>query len=153
MNKPGVHASEAAPDEDEPAAANPGLAGLHLLLAEDVAYNQKLITIHLERAGAKVTVVDDGQQALDAWRAAGGNSFDVILLDMQMPVLDGYSAARQLREGGCKEPIVALTAHAMAGDREQCLAAGCDGYLSKPVDSKALIELCSRLGRTSLKKT
>ncbi|MDX1944153.1 MAG: ATP-binding protein [Pirellulaceae bacterium] len=117
------------------AAAKPiGLQGLSILLAEDNAVNQKLAVLLLEKRKHKVTVVDDGRQAVTR---ALAEKFDVVLMDVQMPVLDGFAAVDEIRRHeaahGGHVPIVAMTAHAMKGDRERCLAAGMDGYVSKPI--------------------
>ena len=113
-----------------------------VLLAEDGPDNQKLISLFLTKAGMDVTVAENGAIAVDLAREAlrQGRPFDVILMDIQMPVMDGYEATRQLRDGGHTGPIIALTAHAMAGTSQKCLEAGCDGYTSKPVSKAALIE-------------
>jgi CheY-like chemotaxis protein/HPt (histidine-containing phosphotransfer) domain-containing protein len=116
-----------------------------VLLAEDGLDNQVLIAKHLTRAGITVTVVENGELAMQKALAAAlaGRPYDVILMDMQMPVMDGYAATSALRRKGYKGPIVALTAHAMAGDRERCIAAGCTDYLTKPITRKKLIEAVS----------
>ncbi len=122
------------------------LTGLRILLAEDGRDNQRLITFILEKAGAKVDLAEDGNVALQtALRSMQEHRLhDVILLDMQMPYIDGYGVASILRERGYPHPIIALTAHAMAGDREKCLHAGCDDYLAKPIDRAKLMETIRR---------
>ena len=114
-----------------------------ILLAEDVPDNQRLIAFLLRKAGAAVEIAENGQIALDLALAAkrAGNSFDVILMDVQMPVMDGYEATQKLRSVGYTEPIIALTVQAMTGEREKCMAAGCDGYVTKPIDPKNLVGL------------
>ncbi len=126
-----------------PAAAVPArpLTGVRVLLAEDGLDNQRLVSHHLRRAGAEVTVVDDGRAAVDCLNRvrATDNEFHVVLMDMQMPVLDGYGATRELRAAGERSPIIAFTAHAMAGDKERCFEAGCDDFETKPVQGKQLV--------------
>lgn len=125
-----------------------------VLVVEDGPDNQVLIRALLHRHGLEVTVVENGEQAIErVVEAAGrGCAFDVILMDMQMPVLDGYGATAQLRRLGRREPIVALTAHAMAGERERCMAAGCDEFLSKPIDREAFEATVRRYVRPAPKE-
>ncbi|MCA8950764.1 MAG: response regulator [Planctomycetes bacterium] len=118
-----------------------------VLLAEDGPDNQRLISAILRQAGAAVTVVENGQLAVDSVLAAmrADEPFDVVLMDMQMPVLDGYGATAALRDAGYRGAIVAVTAHALAGDRERCLQSGCDRYASKPIDRTALVRTIHEL--------
>jgi CheY-like chemotaxis protein/HPt (histidine-containing phosphotransfer) domain-containing protein len=112
-----------------------------VLLAEDGLHNQKVIRFYLEKAGAQVVVADNGRIALEMAMSAlaAGQPFDVILMDMQMPEMDGYTATATLRSRGYEGPIIALTAHAMEAERGKCMKAGCTNYVSKPVDKDLLI--------------
>jgi signal transduction histidine kinase/ActR/RegA family two-component response regulator len=112
-----------------------------ILIAEDTLDTQRLLNIVLGGAGANIVIVNDGRAAV---QAAAAEKFDLILMDMQMPNMDGYAAARELRRSGSKLPIIALTGHAMMGDRERCLAAGCDEYMTKPIDVPLLLARVAR---------
>jgi two-component system sensor histidine kinase/response regulator len=127
-------------------AAGPG--PLSILLAEDNVVNQKLATRLLEKMGHRVTLAGDGAAAV---RAHAAGTFDLILMDVQMPEMNGLEAtshirAREVRSGE-RVPIVALTAHAMQGDRDRCLAAGMDDYLSKPLNAAALADKLAEVTR------
>jgi Amt family ammonium transporter len=142
-------AQEAAtepPSTAQPADADKIAMHGRILLAEDGLDNQRLIALLLRNAGAHVRTVEDGQLAVEAALTAreAGEPFDVILMDMQMPVLDGYEATRQLRKLGYAGSIVALTGHAMAEDCQKCLDAGCNDYLSKPFQMRGLLEMVAR---------
>jgi signal transduction histidine kinase/CheY-like chemotaxis protein len=108
-----------------------------VLLAEDGIDNQNLISMHLGMAGAEVVVASNGRLAC---QYMAREVFDVVLMDMQMPEMDGYTAARKLRESGFTLPIIALTAHAMSGDRAKCIEAGCTDYLTKPIERELLLQ-------------
>jgi two-component system sensor histidine kinase/response regulator len=126
--------SQAAPDRP-----------LRILLAEDNLVNQKVAVSLLSRLGHAVTVAPDGQAAVDAYQR---QSFDLILMDVQMPVLSGFDATRAIRQleetSGAHIPIVAMTARAMKGDRERCLESGMDEYLSKPIQGKRVMDVIRR---------
>jgi PAS domain S-box-containing protein len=117
-----------------PAAAMSG----QVLVAEDIKANQMLIQILLQKMGFNVMMVENGQQAVEQCRK---EIFDMIFMDMQMPVMNGYEATRQIRGMGIQIPIIAATAHAMKGDEEKCMSAGCNGYVVKPIDRKKLEEM------------
>ena len=137
-------AAEEAEDAHEPGeTATLSLAGCRILLAEDGPDNQRLISHILTKAGAQVTAVENGKLALDAALMADANNlrFHAVLMDMQMPVMDGYAATRKLRARGYTGAIIALTAHAMSSDRQRCIEAGCNEYASKPIDRRKLTSL------------
>jgi CheY-like chemotaxis protein len=124
---------------------------LRILVAEDNHVNQLVARRLLERAGHSVVLVGNG---LAAVHAVESGSFDLVLMDVQMPDMDGFEAARRIRQhptGQFKDlPIFALTAHALDGDRERCLAAGMNDYLTKPLQSNVLLEKLSALGRAKV---
>jgi two-component system, sensor histidine kinase and response regulator len=121
-------------EQEQEQAQVPAVSG-RILLAEDNPYNQRLIGLYIERTGAQIAIAENGEQAVE--QALGGQ-FDLVLMDLQMPVMGGLEATRLLRDTLYPGPIVALTAHSMSGDREQALAAGCTDFLTKPVDWAAL---------------
>jgi CheY-like chemotaxis protein len=137
--------------EDDPAADSlidhgPGpFSPLNILLAEDGAVNRKVAVSLLEKRGHRVTAVEDGQLAVDQLRR---QPFDLVLMDVQMPVLDGFAATAAIREmqapSGKHTPIIAMTAHAMQGDRQRCLDAGMDDYVSKPFRPQELFEVVEK---------
>ena len=124
-------------------AARPAPAprALRILLAEDNTVNQKLATRILEKQGHHVVVVGDGESAV---ATLARETFDLVLMDVQMPMMDGFEATAAIRAGesatGERIPIIAMTAHAMQGDRERCLGAGMDAYIAKPVRRGDLME-------------
>ena len=113
------------------------LENVRILLAEDSEDNETLIRMFLSKEGAKITYVRNGLEAIEAVKA---QEFDVILMDIQMPLLDGLEATRQIRQNGFKSPIIALTGQALRDDAEKSLKAGCDSHLTKPVRKESLIE-------------
>ena len=127
------------------------LDGCRILLAEDGIDNQRLIAFLLQRAGASIVIADNGKRALELLQSSTeqGPQIDLILMDMQMPELDGYSATRCLRQQGDVRPIIALTANAMIEDRQICLDAGCSDYISKPIDRAILLDVLSRWYKAS----
>jgi PAS domain S-box-containing protein len=138
--RPSAPAADAAPEA-------PALLGMRVLLAEDHLVNQKLASRLLQGMGARVQVAGDGLEALSALREA---HFDVVLMDCQMPQMDGYEATRQLRDPAGRArnpriPVIALTAHALAADREKCLAAGMNDYVTKPINPALLLQVLAKL--------
>jgi len=139
------------PEESLPAERmkHAGLEGVRVLLAEDVFENQLLISRFLNVAGASVDVAANG---LEAVAMAQKNSYDVVLMDIQMPELDGYGATRKLRSEGYQGAIIALTAHALQEERLRCLQVGCNDHLTKPVDRATLIESVAEYARKTMNR-
>jgi CheY-like chemotaxis protein len=134
-------ATQAAPAHHLARDGAPKLNGVHVLLAEDNEISRRVALKHLERHGARVTCAGDGAETV---RLAKGEKFDVIILDIRMPVLDGLAAARRIRAaepGGKRVPLIALTANAFASDRRAATEAGIDYFIAKPVDPFDLIAL------------
>jgi len=143
-----VQAASIAPSGPEP------LKGLHLLVAEDNEMNQFVTQQTLARAGCTCEIVSDGLQAVQATERG---VYDAVLMDCQMPVMDGLEASRRIREREAASsatrrlPIIALTAEALSGDKEKCLAAGMDGYVSKPINPGELFKAISALTSSRIK--
>jgi signal transduction histidine kinase/ActR/RegA family two-component response regulator len=126
--------------------ASRAAAGLHILVAEDNLINQRLVQRTLEKAGHSVVIADNGRRALERLAA---EQFDVVLMDVQLPEMDGFEAVQRIRKmettSGLHQPVIAVTANAMRGDRERCLGAGMDGYLAKPFDPAMLHAMLATL--------
>ena len=140
-----VHQPRPMPSKPRP--ADP--LDYHVLLVEDNEDHQPLLSQILRRAGVRVTIAENGQQAIDlaTARREPGSAFDLILMDLQMPVVDGLTAVRRLRAAGFVHPIVALTARAVSSDRDNCLKAGFNDFLRKPINGEELIaRLVAHLG-------
>jgi CheY-like chemotaxis protein len=146
----GVPSPVRALDANEGATTGGIARSLAVLVAEDHPVNQRLVTRILEKAGHTVTVVANGREAVEAVRRA---PFDVVLMDVQMPEMDGLEATRAIRALESADrgrvPIVAMTARAMPRDREECLAAGMDGHLAKPIQPRELRAYLRRLPATA----
>jgi signal transduction histidine kinase/CheY-like chemotaxis protein len=139
-----IHRAPAPAGADAPVDRT--LRGSRILLVEDTPDNQRLITYHLHKIGVEVDVAGTGQEAIDRTdRAeAGGRPYDIVLMDIQMPGMDGYTATGRLRDRGYAGSIIALTASTMRGDRERCLRAGMDDYVAKPIDPGELVASLTR---------
>jgi two-component system sensor histidine kinase/response regulator len=143
----------AAPARTEPLTLPQAtaLSGATILLAEDNAINQEIATEILEQAGYSVVGAENGEMAL---RKLRDEDFDVVLMDLQMPVMDGFQATAELRRDPKLKsiPVIAMTAHAMTGDRERCLAAGMDDYVTKPVDPETLLQTIERWSQSAARR-
>ena len=126
-----------------PLVARP-LQGLSFLVAEDEAINQEIIRDNLIEDGARVVIVSNGREAVERIISDGSDAYDIVLMDLQMPEMDGYEATRRIRALAPDLPIIAQTAHAFSEEREKCLAAGMVGHVAKPIDVDALVELVRR---------
>ena len=138
-----------AKHEDNTTLLKGELSGIHVLIVDDATTNQEMLSYFLTNSNAKTTIAQNGREAIDLIEAC--DEFDVVLMDMQMPVMDGKSATRILRANGFDKPIIAITANTMKGDEEKCLAAGCSRYMSKPIDTNQLIKtVCQFANRATI---
>jgi CheY-like chemotaxis protein len=146
LSKPAEPEEPSMPGREVPLPAPVGRRNLRILLAEDNPVNQRVACAILRKAGYHVEVAPDGRRAAEL---AASEIFDVVLMDIQMPHMDGFEATAAIREmekqTAAHLPIIAMTAHAMAGYKERCLAAGMDGYLTKPIRPKLLLEALENL--------
>lgn len=126
----------------EPTKIQKKLEGMQVLLVEDSPDNQRLIATYLQKEGAQVSFANNGAEGVE--KALTESQFDLILMDIQMPVLDGHGAARKLRDAKFSKPVIALTAHAMKEERERCMASGFIDFLTKPVQRNALVDTLAR---------
>lgn len=139
---PGMHADQAITVEDATCDPDPQNLSCRILLAEDSPDIIRLVRFILIRAGASVSVVRDGQSAVEhaTYAIQTGRAYDAILMDMQMPVLDGFEATRTLRAKGYDGAIIAITAYTQPGDYQRCMDAGCDGFIGKPISRSELFD-------------
>jgi two-component system sensor histidine kinase/response regulator len=126
------------------------LSGIQILLVEDNLINQQIVQEMIEAEGVSVSIANNGKEALTMVEV---NNFDAILMDIQMPEMDGYEATKLIRKQHHKIPIIAMTANAMTGDREKCLAAGMDDYISKPIDDNLLFSVLEKWMAKTINKT
>jgi len=133
--------AEKAAREPQQEKAALSFAGMRALVVEDNPSNQKLIKLILEKQGLTVVVAENGKIGVDC---VSRERFDIILMDIQMPVMNGFEATNEMRRLGIKTPIIAVTANAIKGDREKCLEAGCDEYVTKPIEKAKLLDIMTR---------
>ena len=135
--------------EDDTKIVTGDLSGIHVLIVDDATTNQELLSYILTNSNAQTTIAENGREAIDLIEQR--DEFDVVLMDMQMPVMDGKSATQALRAKGFTKPIIAITANTMKGDEENCIAAGCSGYMSKPIDTNQLMKtVCHFANRNTI---
>ncbi len=132
-----------SPPVDRTVAARP-LAGLSILVVDDEVINQMVLQVNLTEDGARMAMASNGREAVELVKQVGPNGFDIVLMDVQMPEMDGYEATRRILEHAPGLPILGQTAHALTEERDKCLAAGMVGHIAKPIDHEALVELIRR---------